>query len=87
MRSRYRKSREELLPFFRLLPALENVVIEEREKFVLAIKWYEAGANFADALQLSAAGPTIMYTFDQRFCVGVNETDRGPHVEYLRPAH
>jgi len=67
LRSRYGKRRDELLSFFRLLSHLDNVALEDSDRFERAVAWYEMGADFADAMHLASSGKALMHTFDQRF--------------------
>ncbi|MBL7648386.1 MAG: type II toxin-antitoxin system VapC family toxin [Candidatus Hydrogenedentes bacterium] len=84
LRSRYGKRRDELLPFFRLLSKLDNVVLEDSEGFERAIAWYEMGADFADAMHLASSGDAVMHTFDQNFCRAASQSVETPRVAYLR---
>jgi predicted nucleic-acid-binding protein len=80
LRSRYNKSRSELLAFFRALLETENAVVEDAERFGHAVDWYARGADFADALHLAACGSTVMHTFDLDFCKAAREAGIAPAV-------
>ena len=54
LRSRYNKSRSELLAFFRAVLDTDNTVVETAEVIGHAVDWYAQGADFADALHLAA---------------------------------
>jgi predicted nucleic-acid-binding protein len=84
LRSRYGKRRDELLSFFRLLSQIDNVVLEDSERFERAIAWYESGADFADAMHLASSGNAVMHTFDQNFCKVAMQSGETPRVQYLR---
>jgi predicted nucleic-acid-binding protein len=80
LRSRYHKSRDELLAFFAALLETENTVIETAEIIGLAVDWYAQGADFADALHLAACGSAVMHTFDRGFCKAAREAGIAPDV-------
>jgi predicted nucleic-acid-binding protein len=80
LRSRYHKSRGELLAFFAALLETENTVIETAEIIGLAVDWYAQGADFADALHLAACGSAVMHTFDRGFCKAAREAGIAPDV-------
>jgi predicted nucleic-acid-binding protein len=84
LRSRYGKRRDELLPFFRLLSQLDNVVLEDPEDFERAIAWYEMGTDFADLMHLASSGNAVMHTFDQNFCREAVQSGDTSRVAYLR---
>ena len=54
LRSRYNKSRSELLAFFRAVLDTDNTVVETAEVIGHAVDWYAQGADYADALHLAA---------------------------------
>ena len=80
LRSRYNKSRGELLAFFRALLETENTVVETVEALGHAVEWYAQGADFADALHLAACGSAVMHTFDRDFCKAAREAGIAPAV-------
>jgi predicted nucleic-acid-binding protein len=84
LRSRYNTKRNELLDFFRLLLALDNVVLEDNVRIENALEWYSLGADFADAMHLAGCGPAVMYTFDQGFCKQARETGLVPEVKIVQ---
>jgi len=81
LRSRYNKSRSELLAFFRALLETENTVVETAEAIGHAVEWYAQGADFADALHLAACGSCVMHTFDRNFCKAAREAGIAPAVQ------
>lgn len=83
LRSRYKKRRDELTRFFRLLSDLENVVLEDSNGFQKAVGWYALGADFADALHLSACEHQVMYTFDRDFCRPARDGGAMPEIRVL----
>lgn len=83
LRSRYRKKPNELLDFFRLLLQAENVVLENPKQFQQALSWYELGADFADAMHLSACSDVELHTFDRGFCKKARQQKLAPEVKLL----
>lgn len=81
LRSRYHKSRNELLAFFRALLETDNTVIEDAEAINDAVNWYAQGADFADALHLATCGSAVMQTFDREFCKAARESGTAPAVQ------
>ena len=81
LRSRYNKSRSELLAFFSALLETENTVVETAEAIGHAVDWYAQGADFADALHLAACGSAVMHTFDRDFCKAAREAGIAPEVQ------
>lgn len=81
LRSRYGKSRSDLLAFFSALLETENTVIESAEAIAHAVEWYAQGADFADALHLAVCGSAVMHTFDQGFCKAARESGSAPAVQ------
>ena len=81
LRSRYNKSRSELLAFFRALLETENTLVETADAVGQAVDWYAQGAAFADALHLAACGSTVMHTFDLDFCKAAREAGIAPVVQ------
>jgi len=81
LRSRYNKSRSELLAFFSALLETENTVVETAEAIGHAVDWYAQGADFADALHLAACCSAVMHTFDRDFCKAAREAGTAPEVQ------
>jgi predicted nucleic-acid-binding protein len=81
LRSRYNRSRSELLAFFRALLETENTVVETAEAIGHAVDWYAQGADFADALHLAACSSAVMHTFDRDFCKAAREAGIAPEVQ------
>lgn len=80
LRSRYHKKRNDLLAFFKLLPEIENVVIEAPVQYEKAITWYGVGADFVDAMHVAACEESILHRFDQDFCKKARELKITPDV-------
>jgi predicted nucleic-acid-binding protein len=87
LRSRYKKSRTEVLQFFRALLELDNMEIEDSMTIAQALDWYALSGDFADALHLAACGPAIMHTFDRGFCKAAREAGLTPEVRILEKTH
>lgn len=80
LRTRYKKSRGQLLEFFTALLETDNTVIEASELVANALDWYAQGADFADALHLAACGAAVMHTFDRGFCEDARAAGVAPEV-------
>lgn len=80
LRSRYKKTRQELAAFFVALLETQNTVIEDAGAVSHAVEWYAQGADFADALHLAACGGMVMHTFDQDFCKTAREAGITPQI-------
>ena len=83
LRSRYCKTPTELLEFFGALLATDDVVVEAAEEVGSALDWYAQGADFADALHLSACGTALLHTFDRSFCKTARATGIAPEVRVV----
>ncbi|WP_341647049.1 type II toxin-antitoxin system VapC family toxin [Thauera sp. SDU_THAU2] len=83
LRSRYRKTPAELQEFFGALLATDDVVVEAAEEVGSALDWYAQGADFADALHLSACGTALLHTFDRSFCKTARATGIAPEVRVV----
>lgn len=80
LRARYKKTPPELLQFFRALLDTDDTVVEAAEEVHHALDWYAQGADFADAMHLSACGIAVMYTFDREFCKAARDAGLAPDV-------
>ena len=80
LRARYKKTKDQLHDFFVALLASENAVVEEADTVSHALDWYALGADFADALHLSACDAAVMHTFDREFCQAARSVDATPEV-------
>ncbi len=87
LRSRYHRSRDELLNFFSMLLEIENVVLEDAVQFEKVVAWYGMGADFADAMHLAACDHAVLHTFDQSFCKKAREVGATPEMKILQPEH
>jgi predicted nucleic-acid-binding protein len=66
LRSTYRLPREKVLAILRGFTTLPAAEVEDADRVDLALDWFEAGLDFADAMHLAAAveGEAFV-TFDQ----------------------
>lgn len=80
LRHSYRCNRERIAWFFRQIFEPWNSIIENPEQVAVAIEWYEAGCDFADALHLASSGPATMHTFDRTFCKAARDAGIAPQV-------
>lgn len=68
LESFYRLEREQLIEVLHAVFGLEQVVVEEHLISAQAVRWFEAGMEFADALALAAAhDQDELVTFDRDF--------------------
>ena len=81
LRSRYKKPREQLLAFLVALLESENALVEEADTVSHALDWYAQGADFADALHLSACNGALFHTFDREFCTAARDVGIAPKVQ------
>jgi len=80
LRARYKKTKGQLHGFFVALLASENAQVEDADTVSHALDWYALGADFADALHLSACDAAVMHTFDREFCKAARGVDATPEV-------
>lgn len=81
LRSAYKLPGERIHAFLQLLLQAENTVVEDAPAIGRALDWYAQGADFADALHLSACGTAVMHTFDRQFCKAAREAGIAPEVK------
>lgn len=80
LRTRYKKTRNQLTEFLNALLEVDNTVVEDAEVVSHALDWYAKGADFADALHLAICGNAVMHTFDQDFCKAARDDGITPEV-------
>jgi predicted nucleic-acid-binding protein len=83
LRAVYKKSRTDMLEFFRALLAVDNTEIEDSSALGLALDWYALGADFADAMHLAVCGSAMMHTFDKDFCKSAKEAGITPQIRVI----
>lgn len=78
-------SRAQILQSLRTLLGLPNFKPKSFEALCHAIKWYEAGMDFGDALHLALSeGDDIFVSFDKTFGKIAAQHDTAPAVQVLR---
>jgi predicted nucleic-acid-binding protein len=78
-------TRDEVLKSLRALLGLPNFKPKSFEALCQAIKWYESGMDFGDALHLAlSAGDEVLVSFDQAFEKIAKQHDTAPAVQVLR---
>ncbi|OIP16211.1 MAG: VapC toxin family PIN domain ribonuclease [Comamonadaceae bacterium CG2_30_59_20] len=80
LRTRYKISKDQMQEFFIALLASENAVVEAADTVSHALDWYAQGADFADALHLSACDAAVLHTFDREFCKAARSVGATPEV-------
>ncbi len=83
LRSVYKKSRGDVLYFFKALLDVDNTELEDALAIKHALEWYALGSDFADALHLAVCGNALMHTFDKKFCKSAREANLAPPVNVL----
>ena len=83
LRTVYKKSRTDMLEFFRALLEIDNTEIENSNAVGQALDWYALGADFADAMHLAVCGSAVMHTFDKGFCKTAREAGITPAIVVL----
>lgn len=78
-------TRDQILQSLRTLLGLPNFKPKSFEALCQAIKWYEAGMDFGDALHLAlSAGDEVFVSFDKAFGKIALKYDTTPVVQVLR---
>ena len=80
LRSRYKKTRAQLQAFLSALLETDDVIVEAADAVSHAVEWYSQGADFADAMHLSACDGAVMHTFDRDFCKDARQLGVAPEV-------
>jgi predicted nucleic-acid-binding protein len=83
LRAVYRKTRPEILDFMRSLLEIGDTEVESADQVGRALDWYGLGADFADALHLSACGRALMHTFHRGYCKEARAAGIAPAVRVL----
>ena len=77
---------DQIAAALRKLTQLQLLEIEDRAQVGLALTWFEQGFDFADALHLASAGPSLQFaTFDRSFAKRANALGGGPPMVLLNP--
>lgn len=78
-------SREQILQSLRALLGLPNFKPKSFEALCHAIKWYESGMDFGDALHLALSeGDEVFISFDKAFGKIASQQEASPEVRVLR---
>ena len=80
LRTFYKKTRAQFQEFLGALLETDNTVVEAADTVSHARDWYAQGADFADALHLSACDTAVMHTFDRDFCKAARNAGNAPAV-------
>ncbi|GAB1233036.1 type II toxin-antitoxin system VapC family toxin [Ferrigenium sp. UT5] len=81
----YECTRQEVLQSLRMLLGLPNFKPKSFEALCHAVKWYEAGMDFGDALHLALSdGDDVFVSFDKSFGKIAAQHDTVPAVQVLR---
>lgn len=83
LRSRYKITAKQMSGFFSALLNQETIVIENQQQVEQALKWYDFGADFADAMHLAVCGKSPLYTVDKDFCKVARKKGITPTVNVL----
>jgi predicted nucleic-acid-binding protein len=69
LRFSYCYTSSEIIEGFRNILGLPNVHVEDLDKIIQIIEWYQQGIDFADAVHLANSQPksSELLTFDRRF--------------------
>lgn len=79
LRRVYRHKRPSICASFRALAGLPNVDLENPDRITVALDWFDAGMDFADALHLAAAaGQDAFASFDQELARTASGLDSIP---------
>jgi predicted nucleic-acid-binding protein len=87
LRYSYGLSPKSILSTFRKLLGYPQLQVEDRQAVLWALRLFEQGLDFADALHLaSSRGAARLVTFDQPFAKAARSLEGGPTVELLSRA-
>lgn len=78
-------TRDQVLHSLRTLLGLPNFKPKSFEALCQALKWYEVGMDFGDALHLAlSAGDEVFVSFDKAFGKIATQHDTAPAVQVMR---
>ncbi|MBI4357639.1 MAG: type II toxin-antitoxin system VapC family toxin [Gammaproteobacteria bacterium] len=79
LRAAYKTQKKKIHQSFLRLLGLPNVEIESQTEIKMALKWYEQGLDFADALHLASSAPAnSLITLDKKFSTKANKIQNKP---------
>lgn len=78
-------SREEIAKGLRALIGLPNFIPQQYEAVLYALRWFESGMDFADALHLALSeAEETLFTFDRDFARSAMQAQAFPNVRVVR---
>lgn len=84
LRSAYSLPRKTILHAFRSVIGYPPLEVEDRAAVLRALRWYESGADFADALHLASLDPGARFaTFDRALARRSAGLDGAPAVDVI----
>jgi predicted nucleic-acid-binding protein len=84
LRSAYSLQPTTILAAFRSLLGYPPLEVEDKPAVLRALRWYEAGLDFADALHLASLDATDRFaSFDRGLAQRAAELDEAPAVDLL----
>ena len=83
LRSRYKIVVTQISGFISALLSQDSIIIENDQQIEQALKWYDLGADFADAIHLAVCNTSPLYTFDKDFCKAARNEGITPSVNIL----
>jgi len=83
LRSVYKNTRTAIFHFFESALMTENLIMENTQEVSHALKWYQLGADFADAMHLCMCGDSVIHTFDTDFCKDAQNLNLTPEFKIL----
>jgi len=87
LRYSYQLSPEPILLAFRKLLGYPRLQAEDREAVLQALRLFEGGMDFADALHLASSGDAERFaTFDRPLANAARELAAGPVIDLLSPS-
>ena len=85
LRFTYELGRERIAWAVRGFLSNRQIELEDRPAVLRALRWYEAGLDFADALHLASAGPATRFaTFDRPLSKAASALPEAPGTVLLR---
>jgi predicted nucleic-acid-binding protein len=78
-------SREEIPKGLRALIGLPNFIPQQYQAVLYALRWFESGMDFADALHLALSeAEETLFTFDRDFTRSAMQAQAFPNVRVVR---
>jgi predicted nucleic-acid-binding protein len=84
-KSGYGLSQEQVLERVMHILGLPNVVMQDSDNVAIALDWYKAGMDFADALHLASSSNLSSFaTFDKKMFKKGDKLNTSPKVIFLQ---